>query len=351
MSANSTAASTPWRRTGWSVTSAQSSGVSGDLEEGVPLADRPVLGQRAAGLAHEPDRRALDRLTPQRADEERLGHRRRLAADAGGSRPRRPAGPLGVRWLAYELEPVAGGRGSAARGRAGERRRGALARPLAAYHWLDDLGNAIDWDGLRTPLRRSRPGERAELELPVRAPIPPEPVPARLRPRARAPLLALGDRQLDARRSTSRSARATRAAAVAHLPPGVEPAPDWHELVARRARGGLRRGRRRDRAPAATASCARTGPAAAATRPSPSRSSARRSSCRWRRTAPSPACPRGGRRATSLDLRRRRELARGLVSPTRRKDASGLSSTAIRSSTRPKTHAPSASATTAAAHR
>ena len=27
MSANSTAASTPWRRTGWSVTSAQSSGV------------------------------------------------------------------------------------------------------------------------------------------------------------------------------------------------------------------------------------------------------------------------------------------------------------------------------------
>ena len=74
MSAKSTAASTPCRRTGWSVTSAQSSGVLGDLEERVALAERAVLRQRAAGLAHEPHRRALDRLAPQRADEERLGH-------------------------------------------------------------------------------------------------------------------------------------------------------------------------------------------------------------------------------------------------------------------------------------
>ena len=47
---------------------------AGELEERVALAQRAVLGQRAAGLAHEPDRRALDRLAPQRADEERLGH-------------------------------------------------------------------------------------------------------------------------------------------------------------------------------------------------------------------------------------------------------------------------------------
>ena len=30
-----------------------------ELEEGVPLAQRPVVGHVAAGLAHEPDRRAL----------------------------------------------------------------------------------------------------------------------------------------------------------------------------------------------------------------------------------------------------------------------------------------------------
>ena len=64
MSANITAASTPWRRTGCSVTSAQSSGLPADLEEVVALADLPVLGQRAPGLAHEPDRRALDVLAP-----------------------------------------------------------------------------------------------------------------------------------------------------------------------------------------------------------------------------------------------------------------------------------------------
>ena len=74
MSANITAASTPCRRTGCSVTSAQSSGCRDDLEERVPLADRAVLRQRAPGLAHEPDRRALDRLAPAGADEERLGH-------------------------------------------------------------------------------------------------------------------------------------------------------------------------------------------------------------------------------------------------------------------------------------
>ena len=39
---------------------------AGELEERVALAQRAVLGQRPAGLAHEPDRRALDRLAPQR---------------------------------------------------------------------------------------------------------------------------------------------------------------------------------------------------------------------------------------------------------------------------------------------
>ena len=72
MSANMTAASTSCRRTGWSVTSAHSSGVCATSKKRVPLADRAVLGQRPAGLAHEPHRRALDGLAPGGAHEERL---------------------------------------------------------------------------------------------------------------------------------------------------------------------------------------------------------------------------------------------------------------------------------------
>ena len=47
---------------------------SRQLEEAVTLAERPVLGKRTPRLAHEPHRRALDRLAPAGADEERLWH-------------------------------------------------------------------------------------------------------------------------------------------------------------------------------------------------------------------------------------------------------------------------------------
>ncbi len=57
-------------------------GGSGNLEEAVLLSQRAVLGQRAAGLPHEPDRRPLGRLAPQRANEKRLG-----AQTLMGSRP------------------------------------------------------------------------------------------------------------------------------------------------------------------------------------------------------------------------------------------------------------------------
>jgi hypothetical protein len=43
-----------------------------------------------------------------------------------------------------------------------------------SYHWLDALGNPIVWDGLRTPLGQPvAPGERALIDAPVRAPMPP----------------------------------------------------------------------------------------------------------------------------------------------------------------------------------
>ena len=47
-------------------------GIADDVEEAVALAERPVLRQRAARLAHEPDGRVLDGLPPARPDEERI---------------------------------------------------------------------------------------------------------------------------------------------------------------------------------------------------------------------------------------------------------------------------------------
>src|SRR5437763_2135377 len=90
-----------------------------------------------------------------------------------------PSGPLAVRWLAYELPGI---------------RAGALAEPRVAlenagtatwiptgprrvclgYHWLDELGNPIVWDGLWTALPHDvPPGGRTEATLTLRGPIPP----------------------------------------------------------------------------------------------------------------------------------------------------------------------------------
>ena len=43
-----------------------------------------------------------------------------------------------------------------------------------SYHWLDDRGNAIVWDGPRVALERTvAPGEEVEVETVLRAPRPP----------------------------------------------------------------------------------------------------------------------------------------------------------------------------------
>ena len=70
MSAKRTAASTPCRRTGCSVTSAQSSGVPAISKKPCRSRSARYSGSERPGLPHEPDRRALGRLAPQRADEE-----------------------------------------------------------------------------------------------------------------------------------------------------------------------------------------------------------------------------------------------------------------------------------------
>jgi hypothetical protein len=89
------------------------------------------------------------------------------------------AGPLAVRWLAYELDaPRAGvtGRARLALENAGSatwRARGKNGVRIS-YHWLDPLGNPIVWDGIRVaPPRPVPPGESVELEVPLSAPRPP----------------------------------------------------------------------------------------------------------------------------------------------------------------------------------
>ena len=56
------------------------------------------------------------------------------------------------------------------------RTRGAEAGLFLAYHWLDERGNPIVWDGRRTALARAvEPGAVLQQAIEVRAPIPPGP--------------------------------------------------------------------------------------------------------------------------------------------------------------------------------
>src|SRR5215207_10869184 len=82
--------------------------------------------------------------------------------------------PLAVRWRAHELPEVRAGALAAARVEL--ENAGVTAwsgeRFTLSYHWLDELGNAIVWDGLRTPVA-AEPGDSARVDVAVRGPIPP----------------------------------------------------------------------------------------------------------------------------------------------------------------------------------
>jgi hypothetical protein len=92
------------------------------------------------------------------------------------------SGPLVARWRTLEQATFEAGvlrhvtvevenAGSAA-----WRTRGAEEGLFLSYHWLDERGNPIVWDGLRTPLGEAvEPGAHVRRELTVRAPIPPGP--------------------------------------------------------------------------------------------------------------------------------------------------------------------------------
>ena len=90
-----------------------------------------------------------------------------------------PAGPLAVRWLAYELPELRAGAESIVvvalrnAGTATWRAHGDRGVRLS-YHWLDDRGNPIVWDGPRVDFGGPvAPRDEIEVELPVRAPQPP----------------------------------------------------------------------------------------------------------------------------------------------------------------------------------
>jgi hypothetical protein len=141
-----------------------------------------------------------------------------------------PAGPLGVRWLAYDLDPLQAGAVGAATVELENAGAADWCEVLLAYHWLDELGNAIVWDGIRTPIERLAPSERTAVAARVRAPMPPGPhrLAFDLVLEHRWWLSEVGnemlvvDVEVGPRDATE---------AVAHLPAEIETAADWHELV------------------------------------------------------------------------------------------------------------------------
>jgi hypothetical protein len=145
--------------------------------------------------------------------------------------------PLVVRWHALELAPVQAGAAQVATvelentGAARWRTRGELDGLFLSYHWLDERGNALVWDGLRTPLERPiEPGERFRHSLRLRGPIPPG------RYRLAVDLVEeyrfwvgdLGSRPLE--RDVDVAPR-DASAARAYLPGSAEPDERWPQLV------------------------------------------------------------------------------------------------------------------------
>src|SRR5205085_239821 len=85
-----------------------------------------------------------------------------------------------ARWRMLERAPVQAGALQLATvevenaGTAAWRTRGVEDGLFLSYHWLDERGNPIVWDGMRTPLERTvEPGESLQQTLALRAPYAP----------------------------------------------------------------------------------------------------------------------------------------------------------------------------------
>ena len=89
-------------------------------------------------------------------------------------------GPLVPRWRAVEHDAIEAGAlhqitvDVENAGSAPWRTRGPEDGLFLSYHWLDERGNPIVWDGVRTPLARVvAPGESLRQAVRLRGPIPP----------------------------------------------------------------------------------------------------------------------------------------------------------------------------------
>jgi hypothetical protein len=139
-------------------------------------------------------------------------------------------GPLGIRFGSIPAPtPEAG---ALARIEVEVENTGTVAWPsgvFLSYHWLDPHDNPILWDGIRTTPPQLAPGERARVELPVRAPIPPGGYRLAFDAVAeyRAWFSELGSDML--RIDVTVTAR--RGEPVLALPPWVEATPAWTEHV------------------------------------------------------------------------------------------------------------------------
>ena len=205
MSANITAASTSWRRTGCSVTSAVSSADRLTSKKACRSriarysgSERPACRMNHTGVRSTASRRA--------ARTSNGSTRPRLAAD-GERAACRPLGRLDAR------RPARGGGRARAR-RARERRH---RRPGATGSGSPTTGSTtatipIVWDGERTPLPRARAGRARDGGRARARADPARPLPLRARPRRRAPRLVLRARQRDGRADGRRAAADRRAA-------------------------------------------------------------------------------------------------------------------------------------------
>lgn len=144
-------------------------------------------------------------------------------------------GPLVVQWHALELPPVEAGAPRMATveaenaGSAPWRTRGPSEGIFLAYHWLDERGNAIVWDGIRTALERTvEPGASLRQEIAVRGPIPPGRyrLAVDLVEENRFWLAELGNAALE--RDVEVAPRDASQART-FFPDGAEPSPDWLE--------------------------------------------------------------------------------------------------------------------------
>ena len=175
-----------------------------------------------------------------------------------------PAGPLAVRWgERLDVPTLRAGALSVARVEVENAGTATWVpdgpqRVCVGYHFLDELGNPIVWDGLWTRLPGTiEPGQRAEADVNVRTPLgggryrlafdlvadhrfwfsevgnPQPEVVADVQPRISRRALAVRGADDGALEGLEEAivADESEADAIAYLAPGVVPAPDWSRRV------------------------------------------------------------------------------------------------------------------------